>query len=146
LVEARILFEMVHDRLLDESHVGHFKTLILPSVAALSDDQCRQLRAFVDRGGRVVATHETSLCDGGGVRRQDLGLADLFGVSFRGMPAGPMRNSYPRLEDDPATRRRHPILAGLEDAPRIINGTYRLDVASNFNFGHPPLTLVPSYP
>ena len=146
LVEARIPFEMVHDRLLDEAHVDPFKTLILPSVAALSDEQCRQLRAFVDRGGSIVATYETSLCDEWGARRKDFGLADLFGVSFRGKPSGPMQNSYLRLEDDPATHRRHPILAGLEDAPRIINGVYRLDVAANRAFGHPPLTLVPSYP
>jgi hypothetical protein len=146
LIEGRVPFEMVHDRLLDESHVDRFKTLILPSVAALSDEQCRQLRAFVERGGSLVATYETSLCDEWGVRRKDFGLADLFGVSLRSGPEGPMRNSYLRLEDDPATHRRHPILAGLEDAPRIINGTYRLDVAANRPFGSPPLTLVPSYP
>jgi hypothetical protein len=41
LVEARIPFEMVHDRLLDPDRVARLKTLILPNVAALSDDQCR---------------------------------------------------------------------------------------------------------
>ena len=60
LVEARIPFEMVHDRLLDEAP---FKTLILPNVVALSDAQCRQLERFVARGGALVATHQTSLCD-----------------------------------------------------------------------------------
>jgi hypothetical protein len=57
-----------------------------------------------------------------------------------------MRNSYLRLEDDPRTGRRHPILEGLEDAGRIIHGTYRLDVAPRREFAHPPLTLIPSYP
>ena len=63
LIEARIPFELVHDRLLDAVHVSQFKTLILPNIAALSNVQCDQLRAFVNNGGSVVATYETSLCD-----------------------------------------------------------------------------------
>jgi hypothetical protein len=70
LIEARVPFEMVHDRLLDAAHLSQFKTLILPSIAALSDAQCAQLRAFVERGGGLVATHETSLYDEWGVRRE----------------------------------------------------------------------------
>src|SRR5205814_2171353 len=34
LVEARVPFEMVHDRLLDEEHVDRYKLLVLPNVAA----------------------------------------------------------------------------------------------------------------
>jgi hypothetical protein len=59
---------------------------------------------------------------------------------------GPVQNSYLRLERDPATGVRHPLLAGLEDARRIINGVYRLPVEGLAPFPNPPLTLVPSYP
>ena len=142
MVEARIPFEMVHDGLLDGGHINQFKLLILPNVAALSVAQCEQLRQFVKRGGSLLATLETSLYDESGVQRQDFGLADLFGVRFAGPVQGPMQNSYLRLEH--ATK--HPILAGLEDAPRIINGAYRVDVASRENYPNPPLTLIPSYP
>ena len=82
LIEARIPFEMVHDRLLDADHLGRFKTLILPNIAALSDEQCRQLREFVDRGGSLVATYETSLYDEWGARRRTSAWRDLFGVAF----------------------------------------------------------------
>ncbi len=146
LIEARLPFEMVHDRLLDPGHLEPFKTLILPNIAALSDAQCAQLRAFVERGGSVVATYETSLCDEWGVPRKDFGLTDLFGVTFKGRVEGPMQNSYLRLETDPATGRRHPLLASLEDAPRIINGVRRIDVAATRPFPQSPLTLIPSYP
>jgi len=146
LVESRIPFEMVHDRLLDTVHLRSFKTLILPSIAALSDGQCSQLRSFVENGGGLVATHETSLYDEWGVRRRDLGLADLFGVTFTGRVEGPMQNSYLRLEADPVTGKRHPLLAGLEDASRIINGVGRVEVAATRPFANPPLTLIPSYP
>jgi hypothetical protein len=146
LIEARIPFEMVHDRLLDADHTGQFKTLILPNIAALSDVQCRQLREFVARGGSLVATYETSLYDEWGVRRKDFGLADLFGASATGPVEGPMQNSYLTIETDPASGNYHPILAGLEDAGRIINGVRRIPVQAHDKRFHSPLTLIPSYP
>ena len=144
LIEARLPFELVHDRLLDAEHLADYQTLILPNLAALSDGQCAQLRQFVARGGGLVATHETSLLDEWGVQRKDFGLADLFGVSFAGRTEGPMQNAYLRLEHD--TARGHPLLAGLEDAPRIVHGVWRLEVTPREKFSAPPLTLIPSYP
>ncbi len=140
LIEARIPFEMVHDELLDAAHIGQFKVLIFPNIAALSDAQCRQIREFVGRGGSIVATHETSLYDEWGVPRQDFGLADLFGASYDGAVDARMQNSYLLLEG------RHPILAGLEDAPRIINGVSRVHTRTIGEYPNPPLTLIPSYP
>jgi hypothetical protein len=144
LIEARIPFEMVHDRLLDPAHIARFKTLILPNIAALSDAQCDALRAFVAGGGSLIATYETSLCDEWGARRKDFGLADLFGVAWSGRGEGPMQNSYMRLEHDAAPN--HPLFKGLEDAPRIINGVWRVEVEPRAQFAPPPLTLIPSYP
>ena len=141
LVEARIPFEMVHDGLLDPARLARFKALVLPNIAALSEAQCAQLREYVRRGGSIVATFETSLYDEWGARRADFGLAGLFGVGFKGRIEGPMRNSYLTVE-----KLRHPVLAGLEDAGRIINGTRRVEVEARAKFGPPPLTLVPSYP
>jgi len=146
LIEARIPFEMAHDRLLDLAHIERFRTLILPNIAALSDRQCAQLREYVERGGRIVATHETSLYDEHGVRRADFGLSDLFGASFGGSIEGPMQNSYLTVEKDAASGFHHPILKGLEDAERIINGVYRVTTNPLPKGEHSPLTLVPSYP
>ena len=98
LIEGRIPFEMVHDRLLDAEHIGQFKTLILPNIAALSDAQCRQLREFVTRGGSLVATFETSLYDEWGMQRENFGLSDLFGVAYDGSIEGPVQNAYLCLE------------------------------------------------
>jgi hypothetical protein len=71
LIEARVPFEMVHDRLLDPAQISQFKTLILPNIAALSDAQCGQFRDFVKKGGSLIVTYETSLYDEWGVRRKD---------------------------------------------------------------------------
>jgi hypothetical protein len=57
-----------------------------------------------------------------------------------------MHNSYLRLETDPTTGKRHPLLAGLEDASRIINGVHRVEVEALAPLANPPLTLIPSYP
>ena len=146
LVEARIPFEMVHDRLLDEEHLRPFRTLVLPNIAALSTKQCKQLMEFVARGGSLVASYETSLYDEWGVRRSDFGLASLFGASFAGGFEGPMMNSYLALEKDPATGRFHPLLLGLEDATRIINGVHRVCVNPGADSPPSPLTVVPTYP
>ena len=127
LIESRIPFEMVHDRLLDPDHIDRFKVLILPNIAALSDEQCTQIRGYLRRGGSIVATFETSLYDQWGIRRSNFGLSDVFRVRYQGRIEGPMQNSYLTVEKDPATNRYHPILAGLEDAERIINGIYRVD-------------------
>jgi len=140
LVEARLPFEMVHEGLLDADRLSALKVLILPNIAALSDGQCRQLANFVAGGGSIVATHETSLCDERGRPRADFGLADLFGASPAGPTQGPMKNAYLRLHHP------HAVLAGLEDAPRIIHGVHRLPVTARADFPEMPVTLIPSYP
>jgi hypothetical protein len=101
LIEARIPFEMVHDQLLDAAHIDRFKVLIFPNIAALSSGQCAQIRDYVQRGGSIVATHETSLYDEWGERRADFGLADLFGASFGGVwkPIPPRANGIRCLPD-----------------------------------------------
>jgi hypothetical protein len=132
--------------LLDAAHLDRFKTLILPNIAALSEAQCAQLRDYVKRGGSLIATYETSLYDEWGVKRKDFGLTDVFGVTFQGRVDGPMHNSYLRLERDAKTGRAHPILDGLDNAARIINGVWRLEVKATQDFATPPLTLIPSYP
>ncbi len=146
LVEARIPFEMVSDQLLDRDHLAQFKTLILPNIAALSDAQCKQIADFVERGGGIVATFETSLYDEWGVRRKDFGLADLFGASFGGKVEVGMLNSYLTLEKDPNSGQYHPLLKGFEDAVRIINATSQVDVVPKGDSLSPPLRIVPSYP
>jgi len=143
LIEARIPFEMVHEEYLDGKHIDHFKVLVLPNIAALSDQQCQKIREYVNRGGSLLATFETSLYNELGEKRSGFGLGDVFGVSFDSQVEGPMKNSYLRCEKE--NGEHHPVLDGLEDTSRIINGIYRLDIQANEEFPS-PLTLIPSYP
>lgn len=142
LIEARIPFEMAHDRMLSPDQIDRYKLLILPNTAALSDAQCEQIRAYVRRGGNVLATFETSLYDEWGKRRDDFGLADLFGVSYGGNVQTDVKNSYMNIE----TQTNHAVLRGLLDAGRIINAVQWVDVKPVAQFGPAPLTRIPSYP
>jgi hypothetical protein len=145
LVEARIPFEMVHDRLLDSEHIAQFKTLILPNIAALSTTQCEQIQQLVERGSSVVATFETSLYDEWGARRADFGLASIFGVRYGGKTEGPMLNSYLSLNKDSSNGKYHPLLIGFEDSVRIINAVNQAAVVPEGD-GVYPLQVVPTYP
>jgi len=140
LVEARIPFEMVPDSQFDSERVQQFKVLALPNIANLSDSQCAQLKSFVEKGGGLVATHETSLNDERGRRRNDFGLAGLFGASFAGNVIERQQNAYLNLED-----RSHPLLAGLEDAGRMIHGVMRVEIRAAAGL-RAPLMTVPTYP
>jgi hypothetical protein len=145
LIEARIPFDMVNDRLLDARNLENYKLLVLPNVAALSDMQCEQLHQFVNSGGSIVSTFETSLYNEKGMQRKDFGLTDLFGINFDGKVEGPMKNSYLKLNTVPGSEEYHSVLNGLEDAYRIINGVWRLNVKPKVDFPS-PITLIPSYP
>ena len=145
LIESRVPFELVHEAFLTPDRLDRFKLLILADAAALSDAQCRAIREYVQQGGSLLATFSSSLLDETGRRRDDFGLADLFGVSYAGRVEGPMQNSYLSLDPDPATGARHPVLAGLDGTPRIINGVFRIDVKPTTDFPS-PVTLIPTYP
>lgn len=142
MIEARIPTDMVHEDLLEESDLSRFRVLVLPGVACLSDKQCEVIRRFVQNGGSLVATFETSLFDEKGKPRANFGLSDVFGVKAAGPTQGPMQNSYLRL----AKERSHPVLAGFADARRLINGVYRVLVTPTTTFADQPLLLVAPYP
>jgi hypothetical protein len=143
LVESRVPFEMVHDGLIDGAWARGLTTLVLPNIAALSDAQCAQLRAFVEKGGGIVATHETSLFDEWGKARGEFGLGDLFGVSYGGKTIERQQNAY--LRPDKSAAYAGEFLKGLEDAGMLVHGVKRLEVRPRGEWTSPVLT-VPSYP
>ncbi len=53
-----------------------------PNAACLSDAQCVVLADYVRAGGKLLATHLTSVADEHGRMRKNFGLAELFGADF----------------------------------------------------------------
>ena len=140
LLQGRHLFDFVHEENLNEDILQNYRTLILPNVAFLSDDQCKQLRAYVKSGGRLLATYETSLYNEWGDRRSDFGLGDLLGVELVGATQGPLRNSYARMASS-----EHEISTLFGDTRVLPGALYRVPVRLAGR-GQSVMTYIPPYP
>jgi hypothetical protein len=137
LLEGRFLFDFVHEDDLDAEHLKKYTALLLPNTALLSDEQCRQLAAYVDAGGSLMATFETSMYTERNERRNDFGLADVFGIHRAGDIIGTTGNGfYARIE------KPHPILDGFTGTNWLPGAEYRLPVRPVAN---PVLTVVPGF-
>lgn len=79
LVQARIPYIPINIDYI-EKHLEKISLLILPNIGAISDVQCENIRRFVEKGGSIIATSETSLYNEWGEMRPDFALSDLFGV------------------------------------------------------------------
>ena len=169
LIRARIPYLPVHAADIDRE-AASLSTLILTNVGALSDKEFEAVRRFVERGGSLIATGESTLYNEWGDARPDFALADLLRVHSDGKPsrapvAGGRRgvtasiHTYLRLhpelraqvygpkngKEPPATGTRHPVLRGFEDTDIIpfggTLGPLRVDPGATTL-----LTLVPEFP
>jgi hypothetical protein len=169
LVRARIPYLMVHaDHIARDA--AQLRLLILPNLGAMTDAQIAGVRRFVEGGGSLVATGQSSLCDEWGDARADFALADLFGAhlpenhgarneSTRTRWAAETTQSYLRLTPElrarvdgphiagepPATGERHPVLRGFDETDILpFGGTLaplRTDPSAQVL-----ATFVPSFP
>lgn len=139
LLEGRFFFDFLHEDQLDAARLEKYAAVILPNIALLSDAQCAQLRAYVDQGGSLLATFETSLYTERSDRRSDFGLADVLGIHAAGKVIGRRGNSNPFYA---WIEREHPILEGFQDTNWLPGAEYRQPVAA---VGNPVLTVVPGF-
>lgn len=137
LIRARIPHVLVHADHIDRDGPG-LAVLVLPNLAAMSESQCASVRRFVERGGHLIATGQTSLYNEWGEARRDFALAELFGARHTGRRAsletdrkraGETLHTYlrlrpelragvdgPKIAGEPASEgKRHPVLQGFEE-------------------------------
>jgi hypothetical protein len=172
LVRARIPYLPVHiDDL--ERDAAQFRLLILPNLGAMSDEQAASVRRFVERGGGLLATGQSSLGDAWGDPRPDFALADLFGAHLpeahgarreatRRQWAAETAHSYLRLTPElrartdgphaagepPPRGERHPALRGFDETDILPFGgilePLRLDPSAQVLLTFvPPLPVMP---
>lgn len=89
-LEEHLPLALICDWDVNPERLSEFAVLILPNAAALSDAQVAAIRQYIESGGGLIATAETSLCDELGRPRADFALADLFGVHYQGRPNAPL--------------------------------------------------------
>jgi putative glycosyl hydrolase-like family 6 (GHL6) protein/glycosyl hydrolase family 42 (putative beta-galactosidase) len=80
LISGHVQYGFVADRDLRDGFAVDQRILLLPNVACMSEEQCEAVRRFVERGGTLIASFQTSLYDENGEPREDFGLADVFGI------------------------------------------------------------------
>ncbi len=85
-IEEHLPVTVIQDWNLNTDDLARYRVLILPNAACLTDAQVAAIRTFVQNGGGLVATVDTSLCDEYGELRKDFLLADLFGAHCAGIP------------------------------------------------------------
>jgi len=119
LIRSRISYLPIHIDDID-SDASQFSLLILPNIAAMSESQVASIRRFVEHGGNLIATGETSLFNEWGDMNSDYALADFFGAHFKEKAnsplsklAGEVYHTYLRLT---------PELRGQVDGPKNNNG------------------------
>lgn len=91
LIRAHVPFDVIDDVTLEREPLSRYQAIFLPNVACMSDASAARLKQYVEAGGHLFATFETSLYDETGVRRQDFALASTLGVSDDRKIVGPLQ-------------------------------------------------------
>jgi hypothetical protein len=173
LIRARIPYLPVHADHIDRD-AANFSLLVLPNLAAMSDEQVASIRRFVGQGGSLIATGETSLFNQWGEPRADFALADLFAAhagdrakdsrsatneSSRRKRATETVHSYLRLTPElrgrvdgpktgtepPVTDQRHPVLRGFDETDILPFGGLLGPLRAESR-AIVPLTFIPPFP
>ncbi len=85
LVEEHAQFHIISEWHLtgSASELDKYKMIILPQSAAMSDECAERIRKYVNDGGVILATGQTSLYETDGSMRDNFALADVFGADFK---------------------------------------------------------------
>lgn len=79
LIQSKVPFDIVFDQELHD--LSKYRVLVLADQECLDDSQITLIRQYVNQGGGLVATEQSSLYTPWRLRRRDFGLKDLFQVA-----------------------------------------------------------------
>ena len=82
LALAHIPYKVIVDNDIDSTLYAKTKVIIMMNVGLMSDTQAGFIRQFVNSGGTLIASAETSLYDEYGTKRSNFALADIFGCNY----------------------------------------------------------------
>jgi hypothetical protein len=147
LLHEHIPFCILPDSYIESGDLAGIKVLVLPNTACMSSGAIRNIESFVQNGGSILATFETSLYDEIGESRTDFGLSSL-GVQRSGQVRqfsegwhAMYYHSYMRITD---TQSR--LLAGFEDVNILPFKGSLIPVKTTDQKARIPLTFIPESP
>jgi hypothetical protein len=82
LADAAMHFDVVST---EDFQPGRYAAILLADAFSAAPALHQMVRSYVEAGGLLIATNETSLRDEQGKRRPDFAWGDLFGVRFTGV-------------------------------------------------------------
>lgn len=106
LMENHIPYDFIPDDQLNKDRLRKYDLVLLPNVKCMSPEEILILKSYVENGGNLLATYETSLYDAGGKRLADFGLKDLFGCRFTGQKINTRKDCYQVIVDA-----AHPVVS-----------------------------------
>jgi hypothetical protein len=137
LIEEHLPYDIVTaERVAGGADLQNYDLVILPNTANASADFCAAVRDYVGRGGRILATAETSLWDEKGARRTDYALADVFGISWRGSSEGRFAVERPG-EPEPASG----VFQRVTTAGQVLSRRVEVDPAGSVSGVEDPLPM-----
>jgi len=142
LLRGRFAFDFVHEDRLEPERLSKYNALLLPNIAMLSDRQCEQLSKYVQSGGSIMASFETSLYDENMNQRANFGLGDLFGIHKAGNVIGTNGNPYYARIESPDQAPVHPILEGFTNTNWLPGAENRIPLSP---VQSSVLTVVPGF-
>ena len=152
LIEEHLPFEVVvAENLAGAAELAKYELVILPDTMYLGAACVTALREYVSRGGRLLATAESSLGDESGGRHADFALGDVLGIVHRGTARGPFAIERP-LEPAPAAGLWQQVeaLGAAETHAQVVScgqvlaRVVRVDPAGPVAGGKEPVPLEPT--
>lgn len=80
MIDANLPFGVITKNRLNE--LDKYQVLILPDLQMMDEDEIAAIRKFVEAGGSIYASANTSLVDKTGKRHENYMLSDVFGVTY----------------------------------------------------------------
>ena len=77
-------FDVIDEEEIEKEKIDKYSLILLPNVACMSKKCGEALKNFVEKGGKLIASFETSLYDEVGKRRENFLLSEVFGASYKG--------------------------------------------------------------
>lgn len=80
LSRSRVPFDLLDEAALTDGTLNRYRLLILPNTSCMSEEEAEAIRCFVNAGGNLISSFDTSLYDEFGNARKQPALADVTGI------------------------------------------------------------------
>jgi len=123
-LRLHVPFDVVAEWNITSQGLAPYSIIVIPNVAAMSEEQADAIRDYVKEGGNILATFETSLYDERACKLDNFRLSDIFGLKYLGRSddledflGSSHSGSYMVCRD-------HPVLNGLPNTELWMEGHY----------------------